>query len=154
VFAGVLLAVAAFGSRLTPAAARVLGPAPGLATVAVLVVIAALPHVGFLWHPETVGDFFCVPQSAVCFGGGPPPTPAYYDCLHEQMWLRQPIWLDALAGLKRPEGALTLTAVMLVAVGSLAAFRREATARAAEPAASQTPVEDLAETAVVPDVAT
>jgi hypothetical protein len=29
------------------------------------------------------------------------------------MWLRHPIWLDALAGLERPEGVATLAAVIL-----------------------------------------
>ena len=152
VFSLLLLALAAFGERLTPVAARVLASAAGFAGVAVLVVLAALPHVGFLWHPETVGDFFFVSQTAVCPGGGPPPTPEYYACLHEEMWTRPPIWLDALAGLRRLEGVATLAAVVLVAVGSLAALRREVIAKAAEHAASAPSVEERAD--VVPDVST
>jgi hypothetical protein len=53
-----LLALAAFGSMLTPFVARALTSLAGLVGVAVLVVLVALPHVGLLGRPETVGEFF------------------------------------------------------------------------------------------------
>jgi hypothetical protein len=125
----VLLALAAFGSALTPLAARVLEPISGLIVAAALIVLVALPHIGMLWRPETVGDFFFFTTTQVCPGGGPPPTPAYYDCLHEQMWTRHPILLDALAGLETVGGVATAFLVSVVVVGCLVRFRRE-TARA------------------------
>ena len=124
-----LLSLAAFGSRLTPFVARLLAPRAGLIAVAALVVLVALPHVGYLWAPGIVGDFFLFHETAVCPGGGPPPTPAYYDCLHEQMWTRHPIWLDALSGLTSPKAMVTALSVAIVSVGSLALFRREAADR-------------------------
>jgi hypothetical protein len=129
-----LLALAAFGGTLTPLAARLIASRAALITVGSLVVVAALPHVGFLWHPEVVGNFFFFHQTAVCPGGGPPPTPAYYDCLREEMWTRHPIWLDALSGLRSTAGLATAVAVASVSVGCLVLFRREAATRT--PAAS------------------
>jgi hypothetical protein len=121
-----LLALAAFGSTLTPFVARLLASRAGLIAVASLAVLVALPHVGFLWHPEVVGDFFFFHQTSVCPGGGPPPTPAYYACLREEMWTRHPIWLDALSGLKSAEGVATALAVTVVSIGCLVLFRRDA----------------------------
>jgi hypothetical protein len=120
-----LVALAAFGSTLRPAAARILTPVTGLVAVSVVAVLVALPHVGYLWAPDTVGNFFFFHTTAVCPGGGPPPTPRYYDCLHEEMWARRPIWLDSLHGLRRAGGLATAMATALVVVGSLVLFRRE-----------------------------
>ena len=104
-----------------------LAPVPGLVAAAAVVMIVALPHVGFLWYPEVVGEFFFFHETSVCPGGGPPPTPAYYDCLREEMWTRHPIWLDSLSGL-RTTGAATAVAVALVVVGCLALLRRDSVA--------------------------
>jgi hypothetical protein len=119
-----LISLAVFGSTLLPTAARILTPPLGLVAVTVLAVVVALPHVGYLWAQETVGEFFIFHRTEVCPGGGPPPTPAYYDCLHEEMWSRHPIWLDSLAGLPTLGGVATSVAVTLVVVGSLVLFRR------------------------------
>ena len=124
-----LLSLAAFGSTLTPFIARALAPRAGLIVVAALVVLVALPHVGYLWDPAIVGDFFLFRETTVCPGGGPPPTPAYYDCLREEMWTRHPIWLDALSGLRAPKGVGTAAAAASVVVGCLVLFRREAADR-------------------------
>ena len=126
----VLLSIATFGSTLTPLVARVLARIPGLVAATLLVVVAAVPHVGLLWRPDTIGDFFFRAETAVCPGGGPPPTPEYYGCLREQMWTRHPILLDALGGVATPGGAVTLALVTLVVVGCLVRFRGEAEARA------------------------
>jgi hypothetical protein len=123
-----LVALAAYGPRLTPAAARVLTPVPALVATAVVAVLVALPHVGLLWRPQTIGDFFFRAETAVCPGGGPPPTRAYYDCLREQMWARDPIVLDALRGLGTPGGVVTALLVSLVVVGSLVLLRADLTA--------------------------
>jgi hypothetical protein len=48
------------------------------------------------------------------------------------MWVRHPIWLDALAGLKKPAGVATAVAVSLVVVGCLVQLRREALERIAQ----------------------
>jgi hypothetical protein len=87
-----------------------------------VLVVTALPHVGFLWDADGVLTHFFVRETEYCPGGGPPPTPAYYDCLGEQMWTRHPIWLDALAGLRTTGGVVTGAAV---AATSLVLFRRE-----------------------------
>jgi hypothetical protein len=129
-----LLALAAFGSMLTPFVARALTSLAGLG-VAALVVVVALPHVGLLGRPQTVGEFFFFHKTSVCPGGGPPPTPAYYDCLREEMWSRHPIWLDSLSSLATPKGASTALAVVIVIVGCLVLLRREVVGRA-EPAES------------------
>jgi hypothetical protein len=122
----VLLALGGYGSSLTPWAARVLAPISGLVVSLTVAVLVALPHVGVLWRPETIGDFFFHTTTAVCPGGGPPPTPAYYACLHEQMWEREPILVDALEGLRSAGGLITAVLVTIVLVGCLVQLRREA----------------------------
>ena len=129
----VLVAVAAFGSALSPFLARALTPAAGLVAGAILVVVAALPHVGLVWRPRTIGDFFFRAETAACPGGGPPPTPEYYDCLGERMWTRHPILLDALGGVGTPGGVVTVALVTLVVVGCLVRFRGEAAERLSTP---------------------
>jgi hypothetical protein len=133
VFPIVLLSLAAFGHALTPIVTRILAPVAGLVAVAALVLLAALPHIGFLWRADVVGDFFFFHATSACPGGGPPPTTAYYDCLREQMWVRHPIWLDALSGLRKPEAIGTAAVVSLAVVGCLAQFRREAVERSGRP---------------------
>ena len=123
-----LVAIAAYGRGLTPLAAAVLRPAWAVVAVSALTVGVALPHVGLIWRPETIGDFFFRTTTTVCPGGGPPPTPAYYDCLHEEMWTRHPILLDALSGVASAGGVVTTGLVTLVAVGCLVRFRSEAAA--------------------------
>jgi hypothetical protein len=126
-----LVALAAFGSALRPAAARILTPAVGLVAASMVTVVVALPHVGYLWAQDTVGNFFFFHATGACPGGGPPPTSAYYDCLHEEMWARRPIWLDSLHGLRTAGGLATAIATALVVVGSLVLFRRELEQRSA-----------------------
>jgi hypothetical protein len=121
----VLLSLGAFGTQATAIVARSLRSPAGLALAVTACVSFAAPHAGLLWAPGTVGDFFFFDQTAVCPGGGPPPTPAYYACLHEEMWLRHPIWLDSLSGLATGAGAATVVAVTLVVVGCLVQLRRE-----------------------------
>ena len=128
-----LVAIAAFGSALSPLIARALTPVAGVVAAAILVVVAALPHVGLVWRPRTIGDFFFRPETAACPGGGPPPTPEYYDCLSERMWTRHPILLDALGGAGTPGGAITVALVTLVVVGCLLRFRGEAAGRLSTP---------------------
>ncbi len=100
VFPLLLLVLAAFGATLTAVASKVLAPLPGFVAVGTLLVLVALPHIGFLWDPDGLLLHFFLRETAVCPGGGPPPTPVYYDCLSEQTWTRHPIWLDALHGLQ------------------------------------------------------
>lgn len=133
VFPILLLSLAAFGDTLTPMISRVLAPEAGLVAVTAVVLLVALPHIGFLWHADVVGDFFFFHETSVCPGGGPPPTTAYYDCLREQMWVRHPIWLDALSGLRKPQAVGTAAAVSLAAVGCLAQFRRETVVQSGRP---------------------
>ncbi len=106
---------------------------------AILVVVAALPHVGLVWRPRTIGDFFFRAETAACPGGGPPPTPEYYDCLGERMWTRHPILLDALGGVGTPGGIVTVALVTLVVVGCLLRFRGEAAERLSTPRGRSAP---------------
>ena len=134
-----LVALAASGSALSPFLARALAPPGGLVAGAILVVVAALPHVGLVWRPRTIGDFFFRAETAACPGGGPPPTPEYYDCLRERMWTRHPIMLDALGGVGTPGGIVTVALVTLVVVGCLVRFRGEAAERLSRPRGRSAP---------------
>ena len=127
----VLVGLSAYGSSLTPLVASVLRRPQTALLVAGLITVAALPHVGVLWHPETIGEFFFTPRSDVCPGGGPPPTEAYYACLREELWERRPIGLDALEGLRTVAGVATAFAVAVTVAGCVALLRRETTGRSA-----------------------
>ena len=127
----VLLSLATYAPSLI--AARALAHPAVLVLASSVATVVALPHVGLLWHPETVGEFFFTPHSGVCPGGGPPPTPDYYACLHEELWKRRPIWLNALAGLRTTGGIATSIAVAIVATGSLTLLRRDTAPSLAAP---------------------
>ena len=113
-----LLALSAFAPLLLPVAARILASPGAIVVVATLAVLATLPHVGFLWHADAVLSGFFLHETDVCPGGGPPPTPVYYDCLREQMRARHPIRLDAPAGLRTAGGLATGAALTSAVVGS------------------------------------
>jgi hypothetical protein len=117
-----LLSLAAYGTLLRPLAARAFGSTPGLAIVGLATLVVASPHVGFLWRYSTVPAFF-ERETAHCPALGP--GTQHYTCLHEQMWSRRPIWVDALEGLSSTRAILTFVAVAAVALGSLILFRRE-----------------------------
>jgi len=117
-----LLSLAAYGPLLRPIAARAVGSAAALVVVAAAMLVVVAPHVGYLWRYETVPEFF-ERQTARCpvVSTGP----SHYACIHEQMWTRRPIWIDALPGLASSGGALTLASVGAILAGSLVLFRRE-----------------------------
>ena len=119
----VLLALAAFGRELTSPAGRLLRPAWRFAVVALAVVFLTLPHVGYLWRPETKDEFFALSRNNPdC--DDPQGSPGYYSCLHETMWSRRPIVNTALKGLGEPGGTATAIAVGAALIGCLALLRR------------------------------
>ena len=90
VLALLLLALAAFGRDLAAPARRLLAPAWRFGLVALAVVAMTLPHVGYLWRPETKDEFFALSRdNPDC--DDPAGSRGYYACLHETMWSRRPI---------------------------------------------------------------
>jgi len=123
VLALLLLALAAFGRDLAAPARRLLAPAWRFGLVALAVVAMTLPHVGYLWRPETKDEFFALSRdNPDC--DDPAGSRGYYACLHETMWSRRPIVNTALQGLGKPSGTVTAIAVAAALIGCLALLRR------------------------------
>ena len=117
-----LLALVAFGTAARPFAARLLATPWRLLVVAAAVLALTLPHVGYLWRPQTTTEFFAH-RSERCTSSRPFGSNAYYTCLREQMWTQRPIMNDALSGLGRVGGAFTALLVAAAVVGSLVLLR-------------------------------
>ena len=128
-----LVAVAAFGSALSPLLARALTPVAGLVGARSSSSSPPCRTSASSGGRGPIGDFFFRAETAACPGGGPPPTPEYYDCLSERMWTRHPILIDALGGAGTAGGAVTVALVTLVVVGCLVRFRSEAAERLSTP---------------------
>jgi hypothetical protein len=131
-----LLALIAFGTSARPYAARLLATPWRLLVVAAAVVALTLPHVGYLWRPQTTTEFFAH-RSERCTSSRPFGSNAYYTCLREQMWTQRPIMNDALSGLGRAGGAFTAVLVAAAVVGSLVLLREGVAPASAEARAAQ-----------------
>ena len=118
-----LLGLVSFGDQLGIAVARFLAARWRFVLTAIVLVITTLPHIGFLWRPETTRLFFFAETAACQPTARAPDSPGYYACLHEQMWTRKPILVDALSGLTTGGGLLTMLAVIAALVGCLAQLR-------------------------------
>jgi hypothetical protein len=111
----VLLSIVFYGDDLAPFAASLLRPLWRTVLVAALVLLVALPQVAFMWRPQTKDEFFFA-RDRRCQPTNPIGSARYYECVHEQVWLRHPILLQAMPGLRTPGGALT---AIMVAFGTL-----------------------------------
>jgi hypothetical protein len=131
-----LLALVAFGSAARPFAARLLATPWRLLVVAAAVLALTLPHVGYLWRPQTTTEFFAH-RSERCTSSRPFGSSAYYTCLREQMWTQRPIMNDALSGLGRAGGAFTAVLVAAAVAGSLVLLREGIAPVSAEERAGQ-----------------
>jgi hypothetical protein len=113
-----LLGLAAFAEPLATLVARLLASRRRLLILALAIVLTALPHIGYLWHPSAASTFFNRSiENKDCTTPGRLGSPSYYGCLHEEMWSRRSIMNDALPGLGKPGGIAT---TVLVAAGVLA----------------------------------
>lgn len=124
----VLLVLVAYGERLGRLTLHVLAPTWRLVTVFAVVLGLALPHVGQMWEPEASGGFFQdqVPPCDAPWRGG---VAEYHACQHELLWLRKPMGLYALDGIRTTGGALASLIVAVALLGSLVLLRDELEAR-------------------------
>ncbi len=120
----VLIATAYYGEPIGQLARRLLAQPWRLLLVAAVLVAVTLPHVGYLSRPQaTIATFFS-PTDRRCHGSYGIGSSRYYACLHEQMWTRHPMLLDAVPGLKTTTGAVTSVAVTLGVLGCLILLRQ------------------------------
>jgi biotin transporter BioY len=119
-----LLAIVAAASNVGPPLGRVLASPVRLAATAGALLLTSLPTVGYLWKPDVVARFFGA-TTVACPRGIAPGGRQYYSGLHERMWSRHPLLLDALHGLASAPAVLTVIAVAVVVTGSLIVVRRE-----------------------------
>jgi hypothetical protein len=121
----VLLSLVAYGEQFAVALGRFLVPTTRLLLVAVSFSLLTLPHIGYLWAPQSTAATFFSPTDRACNPGDPFGSARHYRCLHEQMWLRRPLYLDSGAGLRTSGGLATTIAVTLGLIGALILLRNE-----------------------------
>lgn len=118
----VLLALVAYGEPLGELTRRLLESPWRLALVAALIIAFALPHVGYMWRPKSMNDFFSA--SGPCAGRWSIGSPQHYACQHDRLWFRRPMLVYGLRGLQTPGGAVTGVAVAIALVGCLILLRQ------------------------------
>jgi hypothetical protein len=120
----VLLGLAAFGRPLGAVVLRLLARGWRLLLVAVALITAALPHIGYIWRPEAATVFFNLSlHNPHCTAPGPLGSSQYYTCLHEEMWWRRSIMNEALRGLGEAGGVVTAALVAPALLGCLVLLR-------------------------------
>jgi len=117
----VLLALVAYGDVLADLARRLITPIAGLVAVFVVALVLTLPHIGEMWRPNSSAGFF--QQETPCDAPWNGSVAGWHHCQHELVWFDRPVGLYALHGLKTPGGVVTVLAVALGLLGTLALFR-------------------------------
>jgi hypothetical protein len=120
----VLVALVAYGDRLGELAGRLLARPWRLALVAVVILAFALPHVGYMWRPKSMDEFF-TDNSGPCVGSFAIGSAQHYACQHDRLWFRRPALLYGLRGLKTAGGAVTSVALSVALFGCLILLREE-----------------------------
>jgi len=120
-----LLAVVSYAEPLTALLRRLVTPMTRLLLVAVVFFLLTLPHIGYLWRPEATAARFFSQTDRACNPSDPFGSSRHYGCLHEQMWLRRPLFIDSGPGLRTNGALVTSIAVTLGLVGSLILLREE-----------------------------
>jgi hypothetical protein len=119
----VLLSLVAYGEPIAALLGRLLGPTTQLLLVAVAFSILTLPHIGYLWRPEATAARFFSQTDRACNPGDSIGTPRHYRCLHEQMWIRRPLFFDSGSGLQTDGGLASTIVVTLGLAGALVLLR-------------------------------
>ena len=122
----VLLALVAYGQRIGELAGRLLAPLWRTLLVFAVVLALALPHVGYLWQPSSIGGFFAHPECDAPWRMG---VEEFHACQHEQIWFGQPKPLYAIDGVATTGGALTGVVVAAGLLACLLLLRAELPAR-------------------------
>jgi hypothetical protein len=120
----VLLAVVAYGDLLSSLARKLLARPWRVAVVAVVVIAFALPHVGYMWRPKSMDEFF-TDTTGPCAGSFAIGSAQHYACQHDRLWFRRPVLLYGLRGLGTVGGAATAFVVAVALAGSLVLLRKE-----------------------------
>jgi hypothetical protein len=127
----VLIVLVAYAGALEPFARRLLASPVRLVLVFAVVLVCALPHIGYSWDIESLGGYFRQEQP-LC--DAPWRSDKWYPCQDRLLWRDRPMGLYTLDGLGTAGGAATAVIVALGLAGSLLLFRdglaRRATATA------------------------
>ena len=120
-----LVAVAVHGRELDATLRWLLRPRLAVPVLAVLVALAAAPHLGVLFDGSAATELFNPAKGECAVPGARIGDDQYYRCVSEQAWERQAVQISALGGLKSPRGALFLGVLGLAALALLELARRE-----------------------------
>jgi hypothetical protein len=124
----VLIVLVAYGSALEPLAARFLASSWRLLLVFAVMLVCALPHIGYTWDIESLGGYFSQ-EHPLC--DAPWRSDRWYPCQDRLLWRDRPMGLYTLDGLGTAGGTATAVMVALGLGGSLLLLR-DGLARRAE----------------------
>jgi hypothetical protein len=117
-----LLALVAYGEALEPRAARLLAsPFRTLAVLAV-VLVCALPHIGYMWKFTSLDGYF-QQENPPC--NAPWRSADWYPCQDRLLWVDRPMPLYTVRGITTSGGAATAAIVGLGLFGCLVLLRGE-----------------------------
>jgi hypothetical protein len=139
----VLVALVAYGEPLREPTRRLLAPLWRSLLVLAIVLAFALPHVGYMWRPESIGGFFRQ-ENPPCTAPWRGDAQRWYACQHQQMWFGRPMLFYALEGVATAGGAVTSIALAGALLGCLLTLRQELERPRFNPTASTTPLPSAA----------
>ncbi len=134
----VLIVLVAYGGALQPLARRLLASPVRLLLVFAVLLACALPHVGYSWDIDSLGDYFSQEQP-LCDAPWRGGVQRWYDCQDRLVWRDRPMGLYTLDGLATAGGAATTVILALGLAGSLLLFRDGLLRRAAASAVPAQP---------------
>jgi hypothetical protein len=121
----VLIALVAYGEPLAELAHRLLMPPWRMLLVALVVVVLALPEVGYMWRREATTNAFFTVKNGPCVGPNALGSRADLACQRHLIWFRRPYGLYALPGVETAGGAFMSIAVTVGLFGCLILLREE-----------------------------
>jgi hypothetical protein len=120
----VLLLLVAYGDALSSLARRLLQKPWRLVAVAAVAFVFALPHIGYMWHFETLAGYFNQ-EKPPCDAPWRSGIERWHRCQHRLLWDDRPMPLYALDGLGTAGGAATAVIVALGLLGCAVLLRGE-----------------------------
>jgi hypothetical protein len=132
----VLVALVAYGKTLAPLVRRLLSSPLRLLLVFVVALAFTLPHIGYVWKPESLSGYF-EQEQPLCEAPWRSGLEEWHDCQSRLLWSARPMGLYTLDGLETLGGAITAVVVAIGLLGSLVLLREELSPVSAKAHATQ-----------------
>jgi hypothetical protein len=118
----VLIVLVAYGEELTALARRLVASTWRLLAVFAVVLVSALPHIGYMWDFESLSGYF-QQEHPECNAPWRSGVQTWHRCQHRLLWDDRPMPFYTVDGVKTVGGATTAALVALGLLGSLLLLR-------------------------------